>query len=289
MTLHQLLSILRARLGVAALIVLSVLAVALAWVLLRPPHFVARAAVLVAPGGSASTRYQESVSPGYLSTQIDIVNSSRVAQHAIQLLPADEQPMLDLREEAAGKPSPQQWMVQAIQGLKAGYEQAIKANNGAWPTPEQVAAAMHDVNFKGYGREVKMQRADGQGLEAQLFGVTRKSDKYPFKVLADITIVPAELVPQATTSQLNAGQQLGLAELAGPGVGGGWCTSVETGRPHPWSAPGRWGWTGGSGTSAYVDPSRDLIGVVMSQRFMTGPQEAFDYFWGPLAASVDGD
>ncbi len=85
-------------------------------------------------------------------------------------------------------------MAQAIQGLKAGYEKAIKDNGGAWPSPEQVAAAMHDVTFKGYGREVKMQRADGQGLEAQLFGVTKKSDKYPFKVLADITIVPAELV-----------------------------------------------------------------------------------------------
>ncbi|GAB3808859.1 serine hydrolase [Humibacter antri] len=100
-------------------------------------------------------------------------------------------------------------------------------------------------------------------------------------------IVPAELVQQATTSQLDAGQQLGLTELAGQGVGWGWCTSVETGRPHPWSAPGRWGWTGGSGTSAYVDPSRDLVGVVMSQRFMAGPHETFDYFWGPLAASVD--
>ncbi|CAB3649052.1 ABC transporter substrate-binding protein [Achromobacter pestifer] len=85
-------------------------------------------------------------------------------------------------------------MVQAIQGLKAGYEKAIKDNGGAWPSPEQVAAAMHDVTFKGYGRDVKMHRADGQGLEAQLFGVTKKSDKYPFKVLADITIVPAELV-----------------------------------------------------------------------------------------------
>ena len=116
MTLHRLLSILRARLGVAALIVLSVVAVALAWVLLRPPHYVARAAVLVAPGGPASARYQETVSPGYLSTQIDIVNSSRVAQRAIELLPAGQEPMPALREEASGKPSPQQWMVQAIQG-----------------------------------------------------------------------------------------------------------------------------------------------------------------------------
>ncbi|MCY1379214.1 hypothetical protein D9M69_669120 [compost metagenome] len=89
--------------------------------------------------------------------------------------------------------------MQGIQGLKAGYEKAIKDNGGAWPTPEQVAAAMHDVSFKGYGREVKMHRADGQGLEAQMFGVTRKSDKYPFKVLADITIIPAELVTPGVT------------------------------------------------------------------------------------------
>lgn len=85
-------------------------------------------------------------------------------------------------------------MVQAIRGLKAGYEKAIKDNGGAWPAPEQVAAAMHDVSFKGFGRPVRIHRADGQGLEAQLFGVTKKSDKYPFKVLSNITIVPAELV-----------------------------------------------------------------------------------------------
>jgi chain length determinant protein EpsF len=115
MTLHQLLSILRARLGVAALIVLSVVAVALAWVLLRPAHYVAHAAVLVAPGGPGSASAQETVSPAYLSTQIDIVNSSRVAQRAIELLPAGEEPMPGLRDEASGKPSPQQWMVQAIQ------------------------------------------------------------------------------------------------------------------------------------------------------------------------------
>lgn len=85
-------------------------------------------------------------------------------------------------------------MVQAINGLKAGYEKAIKDNGGAWPTPEQVAAAMHDIEFKGFGRELILDRADGQSLEAQLFGVTKKSDKYPFKVLEDITIIPAQLV-----------------------------------------------------------------------------------------------
>ncbi|WP_168203854.1 serine hydrolase domain-containing protein [Humibacter ginsenosidimutans] len=105
--------------------------------------------------------------------------------------------------------------------------------------------------------------------------------------IADGEIVPPELVAAATAPQLDAAQQLGLQQLAGPGVGWGWCTSVETGTPHPWSAPGRWGWNGGSGTSAYVDPSRDLVGVVFTQRFMAGPQETFGYFWEPLAASVD--
>lgn len=88
-------------------------------------------------------------------------------------------------------------MVQAINGLKAGYEKAIKDNGGEWPTPEQVAAAMHDITFTGFGRELTLNRADGQSLEAQLFGVTKKSEEYPFKVLSDITIVPADLVTPA--------------------------------------------------------------------------------------------
>lgn len=85
-------------------------------------------------------------------------------------------------------------MVQGLNGLKAGYEKAIKDNGGAWPTTEQVAAAMHDITFKGFGREVKIQRPDGQGVEAQLFGITAKSDQYPFKVMKDITIIPGEMV-----------------------------------------------------------------------------------------------
>jgi len=85
-------------------------------------------------------------------------------------------------------------MAQALSGLKAGYEKAAKDAGVAWPTSEQVAAAMHDISFKGFGREVKMHRADGQALEAQMFGMTKKSDKYPFKVLSNMMIVPAELV-----------------------------------------------------------------------------------------------
>lgn len=84
-------------------------------------------------------------------------------------------------------------MVQAIRGLKAAYERAIKKNGGKWPTVEQVAAAAHGLEFKGFGRALTI-RDDGQGLEAQLLGTTRHVDKYPFAVMDQMMIIPADLV-----------------------------------------------------------------------------------------------
>lgn len=117
MSLHQFFSILRARRGLAGLILLATLALALAWVVLRPATYVGRAPVLVDvrtdPVGS--TPLQGMVSPGYISTQIDIVKSDRVAERVVEMLPADQQPMLRLREEAAKRSSPKQWIVATIQ------------------------------------------------------------------------------------------------------------------------------------------------------------------------------
>ena len=84
-------------------------------------------------------------------------------------------------------------MAQALVGLKTGYEAAIAANGGKWPGPEQVAAAMRKMEFKAYGRTVKM-REDGQGLEDQLLGLTRKVPEYPFMVMDKMLLVPAPLV-----------------------------------------------------------------------------------------------
>jgi len=44
-----------------------------------------------------------------------------------------------------------------------------------------------------------------------------------------------------------------------------------------------WGWAGGSGTCAAVYPDGD-IGVLFTQRFLTGPTDGFDYFWEPFGA-----
>ncbi len=78
-------------------------------------------------------------------------------------------------------------MVQALDGLVAGYQKAIKANKGQWPSTEQVADAMRGLEFRGLTGTVKI-REDGQGLEDQLLGVTRKVAGYNFPVLEKITI-----------------------------------------------------------------------------------------------------
>ena len=84
-------------------------------------------------------------------------------------------------------------MVQALDGLAAGIDKAMKANKGQWPNAEQLAAAMHGLEFRGLTGTVKM-REDGQGLEDQLLGIAKKVPEYPFLIITNITIVPAELV-----------------------------------------------------------------------------------------------
>ncbi len=83
--------------------------------------------------------------------------------------------------------------VAAIQSVADGYNAAIKANGGKWPSTEQVADAMHKLTFKGLTRPVTM-REDGQGLEDQMLGVTKMTPAYPFPVIDALTIYPGALV-----------------------------------------------------------------------------------------------
>jgi CubicO group peptidase (beta-lactamase class C family) len=68
-------------------------------------------------------------------------------------------------------------------------------------------------------------------------------------------------------------------------VSWGLATSVDVEATEPWMAPGRWGWDGGTGTTARVDPSRDTVGVLLTQRLMTGPLDGFDDVWAAVAAA----
>ncbi|MDA0171025.1 beta-lactamase family protein [Solirubrobacter taibaiensis] len=49
---------------------------------------------------------------------------------------------------------------------------------------------------------------------------------------------------------------------------------------------GAWGWTGGSGTTASVDPSHDTVAVLLTQKAMGGPDDGFDDFTAAVSAAA---
>jgi len=55
------------------------------------------------------------------------------------------------------------------------------------------------------------------------------------------------------------------------------------------STPGRFGWTGGTGTSVYTDPAEELIGILLTQREMTSPEppKVFRDFWTCAYQAID--
>jgi len=67
--------------------------------------------------------------------------------------------------------------------------------------------------------------------------------------------------------------------VLGPGRSYGLQVGVDLEPVQPWRTPGRWGWDGGTGTSAWADPARDVVAVLLTQRMMTGPQDEPDAFW----------
>lgn len=100
-------------------------------------------------------------------------------------------------------------------------------------------------------------------------------------------ILDADAVAQLTTPAITEEQRRqGYPILDQDGMSWGLGTSVDLSAAKPWMAPGRWGWTGGTGTTAYVDPSRDTVSVLLTQRLMSGPQDGFDDFWTAVAKAA---
>lgn len=73
-------------------------------------------------------------------------------------------------------------------------------------------------------------------------------------------------------------------------TGWGFGVEVNTGRKDLASTPGRFGWAGGYGTSGYIDPEENLIGILMSQRMMDSPAPLlrYDDFWPATYAAIEG-
>jgi CubicO group peptidase (beta-lactamase class C family) len=83
-------------------------------------------------------------------------------------------------------------------------------------------------------------------------------------------LLSAESVRQMTTNHLTAAQRaVGALFLEGQGWGFG--ASVDDTPIDPWNVPGRYGWVGGTGTTAHIIPSTGTVAILLTQVAMTDP------------------
>ena len=95
MSFHQLLRILRARAAIAVTITVLTVLVALAVSLVLPKNYTANTSVVIdvkSPDPVAGVVLPGMISPGYMATQVDIVNSGRVAERVVEQLRLADDP-----------------------------------------------------------------------------------------------------------------------------------------------------------------------------------------------------
>jgi CubicO group peptidase (beta-lactamase class C family) len=93
-----------------------------------------------------------------------------------------------------------------------------------------------------------------------------------------------------TTDQLTAEQKAGAELFFGQSRSWGMGLAVTTKRDELWGTPGRYGWDGGFGTTAFADPSEDMVGILLTQRAMESPVPSriyTDFFTTAYAAIND--
>jgi CubicO group peptidase (beta-lactamase class C family) len=84
-----------------------------------------------------------------------------------------------------------------------------------------------------------------------------------------------------TMDHLTPAQRAGSELFFGAHSSWGLGVAVDIARTEIYHTPGRYGWTGGTGTTAYIDPANRLIGILFTQRMMDSPEppRLFSDFW----------
>ena len=102
-------------------------------------------------------------------------------------------------------------------------------------------------------------------------------------------ILSRPMVELMMSDQLTAEQKQGAELFFGHGASWGLGGAVVTRRTDIFATPGRFGWDGGYGTSAHLDPAEDMIGILMTQRMMElpTPPKVFRDFWTAAYQAFD--
>ena len=132
MTLQQFLSILRARYKAALFALLATVTTTLVVSLLLPKQYSATTAVVIdvkSPDPIAGMVLPGLAAPGYMATQVDIINSARVAQRVVKLLRMDESPVIreQWMEATDGKGDLTVWLAELLK-KKLDVKPAIASN-----------------------------------------------------------------------------------------------------------------------------------------------------------------
>jgi len=120
MTLQQFLLILRARYRVALLALLLTVVTTSIVSLVMPKQYTTGAAVVIdvkAPDMVSGMILQGMMAPGYMATQVDIINSDRVARAVVKLLKMDQSPVVQKQWQEATKGEGQllDWLATLLQ------------------------------------------------------------------------------------------------------------------------------------------------------------------------------
>lgn len=124
MNLQQLLLIFKARYKIALITFLVIVLSTLAISLILPPRYTATTSVVVDVRSSdpiAGDRLDGPVTPAYLPTQVDIINSNRTADKVVKALRLAQNPAVreKWREDTGGRGQIEPWIAQLMQkGLK---------------------------------------------------------------------------------------------------------------------------------------------------------------------------
>jgi CubicO group peptidase (beta-lactamase class C family) len=102
-------------------------------------------------------------------------------------------------------------------------------------------------------------------------------------------ILARPTVEAMISDQLTPDQRIGAEMFFRENSSWGLGMAVYIHRSDSISTPGRFGWDGGLGTSAYSDPREDLVGILMTQVAWNSPSgpQIWNDFWTSAYAAID--
>ena len=102
-------------------------------------------------------------------------------------------------------------------------------------------------------------------------------------------ILSRATVELMTSDQLTPDQRADSELFFGTHSSWGLGMAVDIRRNEIFHTPGRFGWTGDFGTTAYTDPAEGMIGILFTQRMMDSPEppKVFTDFWTLAYQAID--